>query len=175
MAGTELSVSDALPEEEGRLESILGESFDGWYLRHSRKTLREVEKVRVLRSEGTVVGLAMLKNLDDGVGYVYYLAVARAHRKKGFGGKLLDDALAFFASTGVTAVYASVENEEAMRLFESKGFRRTDFGEVSTRYGVFRAVSMYRSMLAVPGEVLLRVDLGLGSPRPSSDAQWRPS
>lgn len=153
-------ISDAGPDDRSRLEPILTESFEGWYLRHSRKTLYEIGKVRVAEAEGKAVGLAMLKSLDDAVGYVYYIAVAKAYRRRGFGSRLLDDALAYFLGIGAKTVFASVENEEAVSLFSSRGFGRTDFSEVSRRYGLFHAVAMYRSMLAVPGEVLLQLDLG---------------
>jgi ribosomal protein S18 acetylase RimI-like enzyme len=152
-------ISDVALGERGRLEPILEECFEGWYLQHSRKTLLEIGKVRAVEADGEAVGLAMLKTLTDGVGYVYYIAVAKAHRRRGFGGRLLDDALAYFSGLGARIVYASVENEEAEGLFTSRGFRRTDFGEVRGRFGLLGALSMYRSMLAVPGEVLLEVDL----------------
>ena len=112
---------------------------------------------------GERVGLAMLKTLETGEGYVYYIAVARAFRRRGVASLLLDDALAYFSHAGAKAVYASVENEEATRLFTSKGFARTDFSEVSRAHGLLKAISLYRSMLAVPGETLLRVEVGPGA------------
>jgi ribosomal protein S18 acetylase RimI-like enzyme len=157
--GDELRISDVDLGDRGSLEPILEESFEGWYLQHSRKTLLEIGKVRAAEADGKAVGLAMLKTLADGVGYVYYIAVAKAYRRKGFGGRLLDDALTYFAGLGDRIVYSSVENEEAKSLFASRGFRRTDFGAVRGRFGLLRALSMYRSMLAVPGEVLLELEL----------------
>ena len=141
--------------ERGELEPILEESFEGWYLRHSKRTLHEVETVRAISLDGKPVGLAMLKTLNDGVGYVYYVAVARKYRRRGIGGRLLDDAISRFSGVGSKVVYASVENDESARLFALKGFRKTNFGEVSKKYGVLRAFSMYRDMVAVPGEALL--------------------
>lgn len=155
----DLVISDVPPSERASLEPILEESFEGWYLRHSMKTLHEVELVRRALVGGRVVGLTMLKPLGDGIGYVYYIAVATDFRRRGLGKKLLEDALSFFAGTHVREVYASVENEEGAALFMSKGFKRTDFSGVSKKYGLLRAMSMYRSMLAVPGEVLLKLEL----------------
>src|SRR5207249_9262946 len=43
------------------LEWILEESFEGWYLMHSKRTLRDVEVVRAAMSSGKPVGLVMLK------------------------------------------------------------------------------------------------------------------
>lgn len=168
----ELRILDAGPGERRRLEPILEDSFEGWYLRHSRRTLYEIPKVRVAEARGEAVGLAMLKSLGDSAGYVYYIAVAKVNRRMGFGGRLLDDALDYFRDLGAEIVYASVENEEAAALFSSRGFRRTHFVEVSNRHGLVRAVAMYRSMLVVPGEVLLQLQLAepRGGSTPSSRA-----
>ncbi len=156
---SEQGIVEVDPTERASLEPILEESFEGWYLRHSRKTLHEIETVRAAWTDGKPVGLAMLKTLDGGEGYVYYVAVARAHRRKGLGSRLLDDALLHFTVIGSKVVYASVENEESASLFSTKGFRRTSFHEMSKKHGLFKVFSMYRSMLAVPGEVMLQRDL----------------
>jgi len=57
-------------------------------------------------------------------------------------------------------VYASVgeDNVESNALFRNRGFRQTGFGEVSRKYGMLKAMSMYRAMFVVPGEVLLVLD-----------------
>jgi ribosomal protein S18 acetylase RimI-like enzyme len=147
--------------ERIRLERILEESFEGLYLRHSKKTLLDAEVVRAAVSSGTPVGLAMLKMLDTGVGYVFYIAVATAYRRTGVAGMLLDDALRYLKDAGAKEAYAGVEEENAPseRLFASRGFVRTSFGDVSKRYGSLHALNMYRMMLVVPGEVLLYKDL----------------
>jgi ribosomal protein S18 acetylase RimI-like enzyme len=143
------------------LDWILEESFEGWYLMHSRRTLRDVELVRAAMSSGKPVGLVMLKTLEGGVGYVYYIAVSKANRKKGIGKLLLEDALRIFNASKVKEVFASVEkdNEPSEALFASEGFTKTSFGEVSKRHGSLHTVNMYRAMTVVPGEILLRKSL----------------
>ena len=154
-------IVDVPVAERPKLDGILEESFEGWYLRHSRRTLMEVELVRAANSSGAPVGLVMLKTLEADVGYVYYIAVARSHRGKGVGGLLLEDALRYFQNAGMKEVYASVEtdNEASEALFRSKGFVKTGFGDVSRKYGGFRAIALYRKMVVVPGEILLIRDL----------------
>jgi ribosomal protein S18 acetylase RimI-like enzyme len=139
------------------LEQILEESFDGWYLRAARGTLQDIEVVRAAMSDGRPVGLVMLKTLEGDVGYVYYIAVAKAHRKAGVAKLLLEDSLRRFVSAGLKEAYASVEedNEPSEKLFASEGFTPTSFGEVSKRHGSLRTINMYRIMRVVPGEVLL--------------------
>ena len=151
-------ITDVPAGKRAELEWILQESFEGWYLMHSKRTLRDVELVRAAMSSGKPVGLVMLKTLEGSVGYVYYIAVAMANRNKGIGKLLLEDALRLFKSSGVKEVFASVEkdNEPSEALFAAEGFTKTSFGEVSKRHGSLHTVNMYRAMTVVPGEVLLR-------------------
>ncbi len=153
-----VAIIEVPPGERAGLEWILEESFEGWYLMHSKRTLRDIEVVRAAMSSGKPVGLIMLKTLEESVGYVYYIAVAKAHRKKGIAKLLLEDALRRFKASRVEEVFASVEesNKPSEALFASEGFTRTSFGEVSKRYGNLHTLNMYRVMLVVPGEVLLR-------------------
>ena len=154
-------IVDVPASERTKLDGILEESFEGWYLRHSRRTLAEAELVRAAMSSGKPVGLVMLKTLEVDVGYVYYIAVAQAHRGKGVGGLLLEDALRYFEGVGMKEVYASVEadNVASEALFRSKGFVKTSFGDVSKKYGSLHAIVLYRKMVVVPGEILLMKNL----------------
>jgi ribosomal protein S18 acetylase RimI-like enzyme len=153
-----------ISNEENRfniVEPILEESFSGLYLWHARRTLSDVEAVRLAVVDGAPAGVAMLKFVHDRAGYVYYIAVAHAYRRRGIGGKLLDDAIGFFFDQhDAQEVYASVgeENVESNALFKGRGFRKTDFSELARRYGRVRALLMYRSMLVVHGEALLVLD-----------------
>ncbi|MGH9918302.1 MAG: GNAT family N-acetyltransferase [Nitrososphaerales archaeon] len=140
------------------LVPILEESFEGIYLWHAKRTLQSIEVVRVARTpEGADAGLAMLKVLPEGAGYVYYIAVPPHFRRQGIGGRLLDDALSKFAVRGVNDVYASVgeDNAESNALFTSRGFTKVEGSEMAGRYGRIRAFVMYREMMVVRGETLL--------------------
>jgi ribosomal protein S18 acetylase RimI-like enzyme len=160
---TEVEIADVPRGERARLLPILGESFEGMYLWHARRTLQNIEVVRAARTaEGEDAGLLMLKTLDGGAGYVYYVAVPPRFRRQGIGGELLDDAVSHFAQRGVRDVYASVEedNVESKTLFGSRGFEKLQGSEMATRYGRIRALLMYREMMVVPGELLLVKHLG---------------
>ena len=108
-------------------------------------------------SSGSPVGLVMLKTLEPRVGYIYYIAVARAHRRRGIARLLLEDSLARLRGVGVEEAFAGVEagNLPSEGLFASEGFALTGFGEVSKRFGTIRAINMYRMMVIVPGEALM--------------------
>src|SRR2546426_9728258 len=104
-------IVDVPRKERAGLEWILEESFEGWYLMHSKRTLRDLELVRAATSSGKPVGLVMLKTLEEGLGYDYYIAVARTPRKRGVGKLLLNVALRLFKASGVKEVFASVEED----------------------------------------------------------------
>src|SRR6266702_5650426 len=158
-AKEDVVIRDVPARERAALEWILEESFEGWYLMYSKRTLRDIELVRAAMESGKPVGLVMTKTLEKGtVGYVYYVAVARAHRKRGIGKLLLEDAFRHIKASSVEEVFASVEedNKPSEALFASEGFTQTSFGEVSKKHGHLHTLNMYRIMRVVPGEVLLR-------------------
>ena len=152
-----VSVVDVPPGGRAALEKILEESFDGWYLRHSKGKLLQLEVVRAAVASGLPVGLVMLKTLEARVGYIYYIAVAKAHRRKGIARLLIEDSLVRFRQGGVEEVFAGIEmdNVPSGGLFTSEGFTHASFGEVSKKFGAMRAINMYRMMVIVPGESLV--------------------
>ena len=152
-----LVIKDVPVKERPPLEKILEESFDGWYLWHSKRTLRDVGLVRAALSSGKPVGLVMLKTLGENLGYIYYIAVAKAQRRRGIAKLLVDDAIQHFKGSGVKEVFASVEedNKPSEELFASEGFTPTTFSQVSKKHGNLRTINMYRAMTVVPGEILL--------------------
>ena len=147
--------------ERETLDPVLDKSFDGWYQRHAKRTLREIETVFAAKLGETNVGVSMLKKIDSKIGYVYYIAVDPDFRGKKIGSKLLDASLDYFSKEGAEVVFASLvqEHDEGNFLFKSRGFERTNFKEVSKRYGGLHAVNMYRKMLVVTGEVVVFRDL----------------
>ncbi len=152
-----MRIVEAPIEDRASLQHLLAESFKGWYLSHSKKTLMKIEVVREAVVDEHPVGLVMLKTLYDSIGYVYYVAVARNYRRKKVATRLLEHSLEYFSGLGVREVYASIEEEnaESEGLFRSQGFARTGYREVSYKYGCLRALNLYRKMLVVPGEALL--------------------
>jgi ribosomal protein S18 acetylase RimI-like enzyme len=155
----EVEVAEVPRGDRARLLPILEESFEGLYLWHARRTLQNIDVVRVARTaaDGEDAGLLMLKMLDEDSGYVYYVAVPPRFRRRGVGGRLLDDALAYFRKRGSRYAYASIEEEnvESRALFRSRGFEKVQGSEMAARYGRIRALLMYREMMVVPGELLL--------------------
>jgi ribosomal protein S18 acetylase RimI-like enzyme len=158
-----IEIVDVRGEERDRLLPILQESFEGLYLWHSKRTLQTIEVVRAARTaDGKDAGLVMLKTLGEGAGYIYYVAVSRKFRRQGIGGRLVDDGVSYLAAEGAREAFASVseDNAESNALFLSRGFEKVDGSEMAERYGRVRSFLMYREMMVVRGEVLLRKGLG---------------
>ena len=169
---TETTIREVSPEDRASLTPILERSFEGLYLWHSKKTLSEVQLVKAAYVGQELSGLIMLKNLDAHTGYVYYIAVLPQFRNRGVGGILLDHATEHFDAGGSSAVYATVEEDNAasLALFESRGFVRTGLGEMASRHGRLKAISMVTKMYVVPGEVVLRRDSTAETARPDRKA-----
>jgi ribosomal protein S18 acetylase RimI-like enzyme len=150
---------------------IVIDSFEGIYRWHAKRTLREIATVRGFDSEGELRGIAMVETLVPGVGYVYYIAVRSADRRRGVGARLLDDALQRFAAEGVRVVYAAAEADNAgsIGLFRSRGFREVSRKEPGYREGGLGAWGLRSRMRIVWGEVLLGRRLA-PEPGPSGDA-----
>lgn len=149
-------VDVSLAERQG-LESILEESFEGWYLRHSKRTLKDIEVVRTALVGEEHAGLVMLKELSKKIGYVYYIAVIPKFRKMGIAAKLLDNSIEYFANQGKEEIYACVEedNKDSLALFDSRRFAETGFGELASKYGKLSAMKLYTKMWVVSGELVL--------------------
>jgi len=149
-------------EEREILSPILDDSFEGWYLSHARRTLRDIEKVFAAKSGEKFVGLVMLKLVDRKIGYVYYIAVSREYRGHKIAGRLLEHSISYFSDQGCEKVFASLTVEhggESRSLFLSHGFVETNFGQVSKRYGKLHAINLYRKMLVVSGELVVYKNL----------------
>jgi ribosomal protein S18 acetylase RimI-like enzyme len=145
------------------LDSILEESFTGIYLWHAKKTLREIELVQRAVLDGEAAGLSMLEHLPRGIGYIYYIAVARSKRRIGIGGTLLDAAVEVFRVSGSREVLASARKDNAgsVGLILSRGFEKTDFKALSEEHGKLWAARLWKEMLVVPGEIAFRKRLAV--------------
>lgn len=129
---------------------------------HSRYMLRKVPIVLLAQVNGEDAGTVLLDELTTGIGYVYYIAVARNHRTAGIGGKLLDMAMDRLRSEGMDEVYAvrDEENQAAEQLFGSRGFSEVDLHSFSERFGFWQAWGLRRRMTMVYGELLMGRKLG---------------
>ena len=156
-AGPGAELVDLVGDAREAAVPILIDSFVGIYRWHAKRTLRRVSFVRGAVVGGELRAVAMLEHLVPGVGYVYYIAVAAAHRREGLGGRLLDDALERFRREGLRIVYAAAEEDNAasISLFRSRGFRTVERDEPGYLEGGLGARGLRTRMMLVSGEILL--------------------
>ncbi len=157
---------DLIGADRDRALDALRQSFTGVYRWHAKRTLREADSVRAIEVDGRIAAAALLDRFDADVAYVYYLFVAEADRRRGFGGLLLEDAVDRFRSAGARVVFAAcgAENSAVLRLFGARGFRPVADGEPRVRDGGLGAWGYRRRMWIVSGELLLGLRLAPQSP-----------
>jgi len=162
-----LEIRDLPTSDRERALPVIFDSFTGIYRWHAKRTLRSVSRVRGAWQAGELVGVAMLELLDPAVGYVYYVAVLRQCRRQGVARRLLDDALELFRKQRARVVFAAAEEENtaSLRLFEARGFRRTEPKERLWSEGGLGAWGLRSRMMVVSGELLLGLRL---SPEPGT-------
>lgn len=80
-----------------------------------------------IKHEDEVIGTAMVGN-DGHRGWVYYLAVARAHRREGVGRLLMTSAEEWLALSGVAKVQLMVrsDNNDVLGFYDSLGYELND-------------------------------------------------
>jgi ribosomal protein S18 acetylase RimI-like enzyme len=163
--GPDPEIVELVGGERERAVPVIRDAFVGIYRWHAKRTLRDVPTVRAAVRAGEVVGVSLLDRLAPDVGYVYYVAVLAAARRRGVGGRLLDDALALYRAQPVEVVFAAVrrDNEPSKRLFTRRGFRPVERRETSWREGGLGAWGLRSRMRLVPGETLLGLRLRPGT------------
>ncbi|MGE0877399.1 MAG: GNAT family N-acetyltransferase [Acidimicrobiia bacterium] len=100
-----------------------------------RDALDATPRSRLRVSEGTPVDGFAISGRAASRGYLQRLAVEPGAQRSGLGRALTIDALRWMKRRGVTQAFVNTqtENERALRLYESVGFRRLDEGLVVLR------------------------------------------
>lgn len=123
---TGAAIRDAVLADVGSVVAIERESFgDPWNEDDFVAAVDAAHAIFLIASgaDGVVAGYAMALFVADEAEIVN-IAVTGAARGKGFGGALLDAALARLRARGVETVFLEVRdsNERARALYESRGF-----------------------------------------------------
>ena len=156
MSSESLSIRELSREARSEANPVLEQSFEGWYLWHAKRTLKDVEQVFAAYIGETIAGVAMLKMLEPNIGYVYYIAVSSNFRRHGLGRSLLQKSIEYFSTRNVDLVFAGIseDNEESKGLFSSQNFEHMTFSELAKMFGRLKVVALYRKMTIVSGEVV---------------------
>jgi|SRR5580658_2994151 ribosomal protein S18 acetylase RimI-like enzyme len=153
----ELTLRDLPLAERAVAVPVVTASFTGIYRWHAKRTLLSISRVRGAWAAESLAGISMLEFLEPPVGYVYYVAVRAAQRRRGVARRLLDDAIELFDRHGARVIFAAAEqdNTASIRLFAERGFRITEPKERSWRDGGLGAWGLRSRMMVVNGEVLM--------------------
>lgn len=159
--GVTARVKDLPPPQREEAVEVLKDSFVGYYRWHAKRTLRDVERVRVIRADGEIVAVSMFERFFPEVGYLNYVAVARTHRRRGYARRLLEDALRQLRTAGVEVVFAAASrsNRASLALLASRGFRTTRRKERGWQEGGLGAWGLRSRMHVIRGEVVLALRL----------------
>jgi ribosomal-protein-alanine N-acetyltransferase len=88
-----------------------------WSADYSRLALQGDLSARVAEEEGIVCGLVVFRTMADEA-EILNLAVASARRRRGFGSRLMEDALAACKTAGAKRIFLEVrESNDAARKF----------------------------------------------------------
>ena len=107
---------------------------DGIHLRHSdepeeieKKIVRDPDLFLIAELDGKVIGTVM-GGFDGRRGFMYHLAVAPEHRRKGIANSLVDALEERLREKGCTRYYLLVtkDNDAAIRFYETRGWENMD-------------------------------------------------
>jgi ribosomal protein S18 acetylase RimI-like enzyme len=92
-----------------------------------KKLLRDPDLFLVAETDGLIIG-TVIGGFDGRRGLIYHLAVDPAFRQNGIGSLLMDEVEHRLRSKGCLKCYlmVTVENENAMRFYETRGWERMD-------------------------------------------------
>lgn len=144
---------------------IIAESLGGWHEYFARAAGRVGARVVELYLEGAPIAQSVVYPADLGgyvLGVLYYVAVRRNLRGKGFGGLLLSCSEQVLSELGAKVYAATVErgNTPSLSLFKSKGYTLHSWGEVSKVCGrrvaesLKKATCGYEEVFALKGATL---------------------
>jgi ribosomal protein S18 acetylase RimI-like enzyme len=99
----------------------------------------------IAETNGEVVGMIGVQHHEEGNGEIRRLRVAEAHRRKGIGSMLVEQALKFCQQKGYLKITLDtfVEREAAIKLFEKFRFRHSRTKNVAGKEMMYFYLDLY--------------------------------
>lgn len=117
-----------------------------------KKRLGDQDCIYLVGKEGDTVVSFLFAWISNGVGNIHWIGVAPEHRKKGYGDKLLEEAIKRFTEKGCyeAKLFTYPAEKAANDLFQKHGFKETAF--VDSRFFGVNIILMVRKITSVPEE-----------------------
>lgn len=125
------------------LEEVLSEDcYEETMKAFARQIGWDSELVLVAEHDEQLVGMIM-GTIDNNNGYYYRIAVATGHQRKGIGKTLIAALKQRFQLRKVNKILITVDvhNETVLPVYESAGYRDSDFSHTPHRLGILKKIS----------------------------------
>jgi ribosomal protein S18 acetylase RimI-like enzyme len=102
----------------------------------------DTELVLIAEEDEHIVGI-IIGTIDNNNGYYYRIAVAEQYQRKGIGRAMIEAMKQRFLQRKVNKILVTVDvhNENMLPLYESVGYRSTDFSRAAHRLSITKKIS----------------------------------
>jgi ribosomal protein S18 acetylase RimI-like enzyme len=117
------------------LEKVLPEScYDDTMEAFARQLSWDSELVLVAEKDKSIVGI-IIGTIDNNKGYFYRVAVHADHQRQGIGKTLIQTMKQHFVKRNVSKIFVAgdIHNQPFLPVYESAGYKVTDFTRVGQR------------------------------------------
>jgi ribosomal protein S18 acetylase RimI-like enzyme len=125
------------------LEDVLTETcYEETMEAFARQLSWDSELVLVAEKDEQIVGM-IIGTIDNNKGYYYRIAVAKSHQGKGIGKALIAALRQRFEQRKVSKILVTVDvhNEVVLPVYESAGYRASDFSRTPHRLSIVKKIS----------------------------------
>jgi ribosomal protein S18 acetylase RimI-like enzyme len=125
------------------LEEVLSEAcYEETMEAFARQLSWDSELVLVVEENEQILGV-IIGTIDNNDGYYYRIAVSSGHRRRGIGKSLIEAMKQRFLQRKVNRIMVTVDvhNEIVLPVYESVGYRPSDFSRAVNRLSIVKKVS----------------------------------
>jgi ribosomal protein S18 acetylase RimI-like enzyme len=125
------------------LQEVLSETcYEETMEAFARQLSWDCELVLVAEEDEKLVGI-IIGTIDNNNGYYYRIAVAGQYQRKGIGKAMIEAMKQRFLQRNVNKIMVTVDtyNEIVLPVYESAGYRSTDFSSAVHRLSIVKKVS----------------------------------
>ncbi|MBP1992354.1 GNAT family N-acetyltransferase [Paenibacillus eucommiae] len=125
------------------LQDVLSEPcYEDTITAFARQLSWDTELVLIAEEDEQIVGI-IIGTIDNNNGYYYRIAVAKEHQRKGIGKAMIEGMKQRFLQRKVNKIMVTVDvhNEIMLPVYESAGYRQSDFSRAAHRLSIVKKIS----------------------------------